>query len=262
MLKGFNLSEVSDCFSLEVDNLLYFSGFSGVISSSVITRFYLEFIVVVINPIKKSLFDTNSREYAGNNNDLILHSGGYNISINYSSQVLIVDQMFFRNINTPKFPSGLIEHVHDALIRRLFEAVKCSDRPVYEILALANIIGVDNYQTNINNQLIKIKKLIEDNSTSEGFNLGQLCGLMYMSKRKVQYILSDANTSFLELLNGYRIEDLRALLLKEPITATDILVDKAGFNNQITANRLFKRKLGVSISEFKRSVRSAMVARL
>jgi AraC-like DNA-binding protein len=261
MLNQLKLVNSSISFFLERDNLFFLCGFEGNISSSIIEGYYNKFIVVVANPKNKRLLNVHTNEYVNINDSIVMYTGGYSVVIDSGSQVLVINQEFFRNINITKFPVGLIEHVHGALIKRLFELIKHSDNPIYEILALANIVGVDNYRVDVNNQLVKIRQVIEDNYRNEDFNLDNLCRLVYMSKRKVQYILSDGGVSFLELLNGYRVEVLRGLLLKEPRTAVEILSINAGFNNQNTANRVFKSKFGVSISEFKRNIKSSLLIR-
>ncbi|EGU34482.1 hypothetical protein VIBRN418_15463 [Vibrio sp. N418] len=210
-----------------------------------------KFIILISNSKKCITFENGTRKTLCNDNQLILVKDSFKAQINEKTQFIFIEKSFYVNIGMPKFHDLLETHIHERLVRILLEALLSSPSPFYEIMAIANIIGVDNYKNNLNCTFSKLIGIIESNASNEEFNLNSLCEKAYMSRRKVQYILSNNNTNFVELVNNYRVEVLKNLLLSYPKTPVNNLIYKAGFKNYNTAVRVFKTKFRIGIREFK-----------
>ncbi|EGU47857.1 hypothetical protein VII00023_16565, partial [Vibrio ichthyoenteri ATCC 700023] len=210
-----------------------------------------EFIILISNSEKCITFEDGAKKTLSNDKQLILIKDSFTAEINENTQFIFIEKSFYVNIGMPKFHDLLETHIHERLVRILLEALSTSPSPFYELMAIANIIGVDNYKNNLNCTFSKLIGIIESNASNEDFNLNTLCEKAYMSRRKVQYILYNNNTSFVELVNNYRVEVLKSLLLSYPKTPVNNLIYKAGFKNYNTAVRAFKTKFSIGIREFK-----------
>ena len=135
----------------------------------------------------------------------------------------------------------------------MFESMLRVKNPMYMLASLVNYIGTDGYVSNKHTRLERIKTAIMENVNNCDFNLKRLCELVYMSRRKIQYILSSYNESFLSLLHDLRVERLKILINDNPKEFISELTNLAGFRSYQTANRLFKQYVGVSIKQYKKS---------
>ncbi len=79
-------------------------------------------------------------------------------------------------------------------------------------------------------------------------SLDLISAKLFMSRRKIQYILSRNSTSY-----GYLIDDIRFQILSNKefsdLSIKQIL-DKAGLSNIATANRIFLKKVGMTMREY------------
>ncbi|AAW87946.1 hypothetical protein VF_A0876 [Aliivibrio fischeri ES114] len=254
LINSFKLQFTEVSHTIEQPFVLYFSGFSGIIKDEEIKKSGRNCLILVNEIEKNSIYDVVMKKTIFINNTPLIYTAGYDVKIKPQSQVILIDLSFFEKLGVPSFKSGLITHIHSRLIRLLLESICSSVKPTYELLALVNLIGVDHYKTNLNDNLNKIKDKIEECYSCEEFNLDMLCKKTHMSRRKIQYILADSNTSFLEILNNLRIDKLIYFMQKEPKTSIGVLIYRVGFKHQSTANRLFKKYKNVSIREFKKSI--------
>lgn len=231
---------------IKIPNILYFTGMSGFLEYRNIKKIFPNAIVLVNN-------------YSIDNIKFIkipvLYRCWHDVYISELSQVMLIQDEFYSQICIPKFNEGVIEHVHSSLISNLFEVIVESSKPVYEVLAIANLIGVDKYNTDLNKDLLNIKKIIDESSAHVGFNLDTLSSKAFMSRRKVQYILSSAGLSFLDLVNKRRVKELKTSLLKRPKTAFETIAYAVGYRSVSTASRAFKKEYGLTIGEFRAEVK-------
>jgi AraC-like DNA-binding protein len=174
----------------------------------------------------------------------------YDVSIDEKDQVFIIKKEYYNEFVSPSFN---VEVINSLLFRTIFESIMRVKNPMYMLAFLVNYIGSDGYVSNKNNALEKIKIVIMENINNCDFNLKKLCDLVYMSRRKVQYILSSYNESFLSLLHDFRIDNLKMLINENPKAFISELIHLGGFRSYQTANRLFKKHVGVSIKQYKQS---------
>jgi AraC-like DNA-binding protein len=59
------------------------------------------------------------------------------------------------------------------------------------------------------------------------------------------------NQNFFELINSYRIDEAKTLLLRAPEKTGLSVIFEAGFNSKATFNTIFKRKVGLTPTEFR-----------
>ncbi|WP_418114607.1 helix-turn-helix domain-containing protein [Vibrio scophthalmi] len=118
---------------------------------------------------------------------------------------------------------------------------------------ISNLLKAGSYSNQMNSECIKISKAILEHSNDNKFNLSCLCNEVYMSKRKVQYILSDNNTSFKDLLLNSRVKMLKNTIDVGSSKSLSVLVQECGFGSLNSANKAFNNHFGLSVSEYKKS---------
>ena len=98
------------------------------------------------------------------------------------------------------------------------------------------------------NKLLKDEKIYREMrlnraSLAQKLNIGE----HYLSR----IINHHFNKSFNELINSYRIEEAKALLLNEPNQQITNIGFEVGFNSIASFNRVFKEQTGLSPTEYK-----------
>ena len=89
--------------------------------------------------------------------------------------------------------------------------------------------------------------------TDPNLKIEQFAKKIHVSPRKLSIVINEiTNDSFTSLLNKYRIDEAKKLLLDEnnPDKIEDIYL-KSGFNSRSTFNRVFKDFTGLTPKEFK-----------
>lgn len=90
-----------------------------------------------------------------------------------------------------------------------------------------------------------------------GLNLERLAGQLKIQPRLLSHIINRTfDCNFFEFINNYRVEDAKAMLSKPEYntkTMLDIMLD-AGFNSKATFNTLFKKKVGMTPSEYRKKM--------
>ena len=88
-------------------------------------------------------------------------------------------------------------------------------------------------------------------------NLERLAAQLKMQPRHLSNIINrHFNCNFFEFINNYRVEEAKILLsdpTQENKNMLDIMLD-AGFNSKATFNTLFKKKVGMTPSEYRKSI--------
>ncbi|EMD1178617.1 helix-turn-helix transcriptional regulator [Vibrio harveyi] len=240
-------------FFFETENITYFSGVTGWLEEKFVVD-NLQCPITIVKSKKNIVIRSrNEQVITTKNTKLLVINSGYDIKLDDNCIVVVIKKAFYSGLGLPSFPFGIINHVHELIIDSLIDSIQRSGRPEYELIALANLIGVDNYQHNVNCKYRKLVKCIEKNFSEDTFNLDKLCTLTHMSRRKAQYIFSENGTSFLEVLHSYRTKELKNLIIKNPSESTTTLIYKVGFKNQMSANRAFLKCYNETIKEYKRT---------
>lgn len=90
--------------------------------------------------------------------------------------------------------------------------------------------------------------------------LDKLSSIAGMSPRALSSIINrQFNCNFFEFINSYRVEEVK-LFLSDPLHADKSVLDimyEVGFNSKATFNTLFKKKVGMTPSEYRKSVAPA-----
>ena len=86
------------------------------------------------------------------------------------------------------------------------------------------------------------------------FSLKSAAELMDATSHQLsQAINSQCQTNFSDFINSYRIKHAKSLLLKEPNTKIEVIGLESGFGNSTSFNTIFKREVGLTPSEFRKT---------
>ncbi|SMC84187.1 helix-turn-helix domain-containing protein [Moheibacter sediminis] len=111
---------------------------------------------------------------------------------------------------------------------------------------------------------MKLKELLEDQKLyrDESLNLTELADKMGISNKRLSELLNQyLNISFYNLINDYRIEEVKERIKSEEAekyTLLSIAFD-SGFQSKASFNRIFKQKTGFSPSEYRKRNESSKV---
>ena len=75
-----------------------------------------------------------------------------------------------------------------------------------------------------------------------------------MSRRKVQYVLSEHESSFMDITQLCRLSELKIKLNQEPNQPLIKLVEQCGFRNVGMAKRAFLKHFDQDLSSYKKSL--------
>lgn len=88
-----------------------------------------------------------------------------------------------------------------------------------------------------------------------GLNLERLAAQLQMSPRLLSHIINRCfDCNFFEFINNYRVEEAK-LLFSDPASKEKSILDimlESGFNSKATFNTLFKKKVGMTPSEYRK----------
>jgi AraC-like DNA-binding protein len=104
-----------------------------------------------------------------------------------------------------------------------------------------------------------LKRAMQDERLyrDEGLSLQSLAERLAVSPHQLSWILNEElRVSFSSLVNGFRVEEVKARLADRSIEAISILqmALEAGFNSKAAFNRAFKIHTGTTPSEYKKSL--------
>ncbi|MGC8770482.1 MAG: helix-turn-helix domain-containing protein [Brevinematia bacterium] len=145
------------------------------------------------------------------------------------------------NIQLSNTIKGILEHCNN---KQETKKILC---PKYKKSRLPDYIAQKYYNKLI--EVLENKKLYKKMDLS----LPELANIVGIPRNHLSYIINEyAKTSFHDLINHYRIEEAKRLLInsKNDINILDIAFE-AGFNSKSTFNYVFKKYTGKTPSEFK-----------
>lgn len=173
--------------------------------------------------------------------------------------VLIVQATFcFSSFSEYWISIFLFVHAATAFIQFLLNTIKYSTLTVRDLYPSEESIQkknkiIDNNGKNVQEKIEKVmteERLYLDSNLS----LKTLSSYMKMPSHIVSIVINEQlGKSFIQLVNNYRIEDAKKLLLKndETLSISTIAFD-VGFNSVSTFNRAFKNYQGITPSEFQK----------
>ena len=220
------LSNINVCKSsiiVDDSSFLYIGGVSGTIN-------------IALNCFALNL-------YVNENNESIINShylGDVGVGVN--NKILVLKE----------FPPiyGLSDFKIIAIKSILSMIEKCSDFK-NAVNAIRCILNID-YDVEFDikpSDYERVYSAIQNNFKDPTFSIEMLSKNVFMSKRKLQYVLSKNGVSFKFLCNDLRL----AYLLKNIDKFNDIneLIFRSGFKNALSANKVFKDKFGMTVKKYK-----------
>ncbi len=91
---------------------------------------------------------------------------------------------------------GGFSNVHDKLICDLIISIKKSSTPEFLLSAIANLVAVEYRELSEKTKFQSVVEAVEANYLDDDFSLDTLSRKVFMSRRKLQYILSSENVFF------------------------------------------------------------------
>lgn len=157
------------------------------------------------------------------------------------------------------------EHfVYSSIISYLFGGLGvCDEQIKYRLLSvvylLASSVESPKVKYEERDLFLRIKSIIFDNALNSNFYLEQAATLACCSKSKFHNCLSRNGTTFLKLINEFRVEYLTEQLLLSPGSNIDALCYKSGFNDPGYAIKLFKKFRGITPQKYRDRLMSIVV---
>lgn len=231
-------------YVIESDHLIYFTGFDGSLNKKHLTNNVNQTIIVILR-------NNEDRPLSSKVNILLSRDIYESIYINSEDYCLIVNETFFPEDDAPAISISSFSRIHDSLICELMVAINQSLKPVYLMKAIANLIAVEYREMSENTKFDQIVDIVKKNYLDDTFSLEALAAKAYMSRRKLQYILSEEKVSFLDLLNSYRLSHLKKIIKQNPSIPIGKLVSNSGFKSMASANRVANKTLNMTAKELK-----------
>ena len=103
----------------------------------------------------------------------------------------------------------------------------------------------------------KLDACMEENKPwlDEDLSLGKLAGYIDVSPHQLSQLLNNEfGKPFFNYINDYRIEEVCKLIAHNKETSILTAAIKSGFSSKTTFNNVFKKKMGVTPSEYRKSV--------
>lgn len=177
------------------------------------------------------------------------------ITLHENDQIILIRDSFFGRkidsiINLPL--------IHNSIIRSLLTDLLDLNVKVEvteTLHAIANMVFIITAKKQTgkikDNPLSLITNTIVENYKEKNFNLDKLSSIVLMSRRKVQYILSESGETFTSLVNKSRVEEMKRIINENPRVRLSELTESVGIKNCYAASKLFHKHENVSIKEYK-----------
>lgn len=244
-----NLQERSNSFSaLVYDKVIYATGVKGAINKDATVLSGKKILILKCEvgggkckSRKLTIYNANHDSF-----DPILVADG--------DHIIAIREDFFDAAEAPAIMLGGFSNIHDNLICDLILSINKSSTPEFLLAAIANLVAVEYREMSEKTKFQHVVEAVEANYLDEDFSLDVLSKEVFMSRRKLQYILSSENVFFLDLVNSYRISHLKNLLKQQPSFSLTRLATDSGFKNTAAANRVIKKHLNMSLKELRSTI--------
>ena len=242
------LHDRNDSFSAQVfEKIMYTTGIKGTIERKC-TVLGAKKVIILKCEIGKEKNKSRVRTLSIYNAN---HDSFNSISVGYTDHIVAIREDFFDATEAPAIMLGGFSSIHDNLICDLMLSINKSSTPEFLLAAIANLVAVEYREMSEKTKFQCVVEAVESNYLDEDFSLDSLSKEVFMSRRKLQYILSSENVFFLDLVNSYRINHLKVLCKQYPTLSLTRLVTDSGFKNTAAANRVIKKHLNMSLKELK-----------
>ena len=106
--------------------------------------------------------------------------------------------------------------------------------------------------------IVSLMKLYADEKFCENITLRELAVTYHMNEKYIGRLFSrEMGTSFIEYCNSLRLQKAEELLSRKDVKIIDTALD-SGFNNVSYFNRIFKKKHGISPTEYKKRATASL----
>ena len=230
---------------------LYASRINGLLRSDLVSSFMPDSITIVHGDNVK-VFETKSGKVEIVSG-VFYFDNGFDIELHEQVQSIIVRRHLFKGYcSIPKNLYGIKKTNHGYLISALFESIRDENNTWSNgVMAIANVIAISILESESDNSgECEIYEAISNNHKDINFSLDDLCNIFFMSRRKIQYILSKKGWTFTSILRMYRVNTLKRLLKdKDSLSMRyfEITSHKAGYDSLEKANRDFKKVEGITV---------------
>ena len=178
------------------------------------------------------------------------------VDFNSDTQFLFVDLNMFDEFCVVIPPTGVKIANYQFFLERIFESLKSGEINQNEIFAIINLSLVPEKSVG-NEEYNRIVKNIEENFTNPDFSLDDVAGSVYMSKRKIQKILSQKGTTFVKLVKDFRYDRLRHIIkTSTKIHSSAEYIRQSGFPSCFAANVYFKEMHNITVKRYIQSIRN------
>lgn len=244
-----NLHDRSNNFSaLVFDKVIYATGVKGCIDKDVTVLGGKKVIILKCEAGNEKYKSRKLTIYNAN------HDSFNPIPLADTDHIVAIREDFFDAAEAPAIMLGGFSSIHDNLICDLILSINKSSTPEFLLAAIANLVAVEYREMSEKTKFQHVVEAVEANYLDEDFSLDVLSKEVFMSRRKLQYILSSENVFFLDLVNSYRISHLKNLLKQQPEFSLTRLVTDSGFKNTAAANRVIKKHLNMSLKDLRSTV--------
>ncbi|RJX75571.1 AraC family transcriptional regulator [Vibrio sinensis] len=173
-----------------------------------------------------------------------------NINFNKDTQFLFVDLNMFNDFCVVPHPLGIHLANYQGFLDYIFNRLRddiINENEIFGIINLslvpAKVIKNEDYQ--------RIVKSIELNFTNPNFSLDDVAESVYMSKRKVQKVLSQSGVTFMKILGRFRYKQLIYLIhTSSKVCYADEYIRNAGFPNYHAGNEYFKKVHHITVKKY------------
>ncbi|MGL5266361.1 MAG: helix-turn-helix domain-containing protein [Plesiomonas shigelloides] len=229
-------------------NGVFISGVRGSIDGDLIKRSMSDCIVVLSSqsPVDVIGYDGHVINHPAG---VICYKAVKKIDINVHCKLFILRECVFNGLFSVEIPNGEIKNKYEGLMMSIFDSIdKNKTNLINESFAIANILAMSIGDTRTS---CLISMAMDDLYLDPLFNLDDLAKAVHMSRRKVQYILSEKETSFSNEIKRRRVAKVKSLIRqsnrKMPMT---YYANMAGFKNLNSATKSFMDVTGVSMKEY------------
>lgn len=232
---------------------MYISLANGVFNHEQVSRSFENYLVIIRSKKKIIIHPKHGADVflpAG----VVLCGGDVGVSL-CSAQVLIITPELFSNHLDIKFSNGIIDNPYEDITITLFDMVKTFESSINELLAIANLAAMATQKNNVEPKC-RVLQDIKSNYLNQNYNLDILCQNVYLSRRKVQYILMAHGTSFSNELKRLRVLKIKSLIASvEKCSGSRIkrfpyYSFKSGFKSTMAAKRDFKIITGMDVNAY------------